>query len=176
MKKVGLIVREKIVDDIKMGAKNASACFFVKLNSIPAFSLNTMRNGLQRQGAKFVMAKNTLIERAFKDVGFNDLEGLMGKETGVVFVNDKDAVKACKTLIDFTKDNENIIELRGGFLSSKKISSREMSDLAKLPAREVMLGMALGTMIAPLTGFLVSMNQVILKFVWTVEEIKKKKS
>ena len=79
-------------------------------------------------------------------------------------------------MIDFTKDNENIIELRGGFLSSKKISSREMSDLAKLPAREVMLGMALGTMIAPLTGFLVSMNQVILKFVWTVEEIKKKKS
>jgi len=176
MKKVGLIVREKIIDDIKGGAKDASACFFVKLNRIPAFSLNTMRNGLQRQGAKLFMAKNTLIKRAFKDVGYDDLEGLLGHETGVIFVHDQDAVKACKTLVDFTKDNENVVELRGGFLSSKKISSKDMTDLAKLPSREVMLGMALGTMVAPLTGFLVSMNQVILKFVWTVEEIKKKKS
>jgi large subunit ribosomal protein L10 len=176
MKKVGLIVREKIVDDIKDGAKDASACFFVKLNRIPAFSLNTMRNGLQRQGAKLFMAKNTLIKKAFKDVGYDDLEGLLGNETGVVFVHDQDAVKACKTLVDFIKENENIVELRGGFLSSKKISSKDMSDLAKLPSREVMLGIALGTMVAPLTGFLSAMNQVILKFVWTVEEIKKKKS
>jgi large subunit ribosomal protein L10 len=176
MKKVGAIVREKIVDNIKDGAKDAGACFFIRLNRIPAFSLNKMRNGLQVSGARFFMAKNTLIKRAFKDAGHADVEDFLGNETGVVFVQDADAVKACKSLVDFSKDNENVIELRGGFLSNKKITSQDMDDLAKLPPREVVLGMAVGAMAAPLTGFLASMNQVILKFVWTVEEIKKKKN
>ena len=175
MKTIGSVVREKIVDNIKIGAKESNACFFIKLNRIPAFSLNMVRNDLRRSGAQLFMAKNTLIQKAFKEVGYDDLNGLLGSETGVVFVSDQDVVKACKTLVDFTKENEALLELRGGFLKDKRIASNDMSDLAKLPSKEVMMSMALGTMAAPLTGFLRSMNQVVLKFLWTVEEIKKNK-
>jgi len=175
MKKVGAIVRERMIDEIKVKAKSANACFFVRLNKIPAFTLNTVRNSLQRSGAKMLMTKNTLIKRAFSDIGTTDIDAFLGSETGVVFVHDADVVPACKALVEFTKENESI-ELRGGLLNTNKISSKDMVDLAKLPSREVLMGMAVGAMAAPLTGFVQRMNQVVVKFLWTVEEIKKKKS
>jgi len=47
--------------------------------------------------------------------------------------------------------------------------------LAKLPSKEVLLGMAVSALAAPLSGFANVLNQVILKFVWAIEEIKKTK-
>ena len=174
MKKVGSVVRERIIDDIKTRANSANACFFIRLNKISAFKLNGVRNDLQRSGAKLFVTKNTLIRRAFTDIGQTDLDSLLGSETGVVFVHDEDVVKACKTLVDFTKENESI-ELRGGILHTNRISSKDMNSLAKLPSREALLGMAVGAMAAPLTAFVSRMNQVIVKFLWTVEEIRKNK-
>ncbi len=174
--KVGAMIREKIVGQLKTNSQEASACFFVGLNRIAAFPLNTIRNDLRRSGGRFFLAKNTLLKRALDDSGRVDTDGFLGHETGVVFVAGSDAVKVCKVLIDFTKEHENVLELRGGYLTDKKITSQDMVDLAKLPSREVLLGMALGAMAAPLTAFLSSMNQVVLKFVWTMEEIKKKKA
>jgi large subunit ribosomal protein L10 len=175
MKKIGTVVREKIVDDIKLRAKGANACFFLRLNKIPAFTLNTVRNDLQRSGAKLFLTKNTLIKRAFSDIGQNDIDAFLGSETGVVFVHDADVVKACKTLVEFTKENQSI-ELRGGLLNTNKITPKDMDNLAKLPSRDVLMGMAVGAMAAPLTGFVQRMNQIVVKFLWTVEEIKKKKN
>jgi len=76
--------------------------------------------------------------------------------------------------MDFSKDNENLL-IKGGILKDKKITLQEVKDLAKLPSREVLLGMAVGAMASPITGFLNALNQVVLKFLWTIEEIKKKK-
>ena len=50
-----------------------------------------------------------------------------------------------------------------------------ITDLAKLPPKEVLLGMAVSGIASPLTGFISTMNQMMLNFLWTVEEIRKVK-
>ncbi|MCP4653268.1 MAG: 50S ribosomal protein L10 [Candidatus Omnitrophica bacterium] len=174
MKSLGLVVREQIVGEIKEKADGANACFFINFNKVKASSLSAVRNDLRKAGARVFVAKNSLFEKAFNDLGFDETATLLGKETGVIFVRDEDVVGACKTLVDFAKENERL-EIKGGFLKSKKVDSKEMTALAKLPSKEVLLAQALGGIASPLTGFMAAMNQVILKFVWTVEEIKKKK-
>ena len=84
------------------------------------------------------------------------------------------SVKACKVLADFAKENE-AFQIKGGVLKDKKLTAKDVTDLAKLPSKEILLAMAIGAMAAPLTGFLAAMNQIILKFLWVVEEIKKGK-
>ncbi|HDN86010.1 MAG TPA: hypothetical protein ENG49_02170 [Candidatus Omnitrophica bacterium] len=66
--------------------------------------------------------------------------------------------------------------LKGGYLKEKRVEESQILELAKLPPRDILLGMAVMSLASPLTGFLNSLNQVILKFVWVVEELKKKKS
>jgi large subunit ribosomal protein L10 len=83
-------------------------------------------------------------------------------------------VKAAKALIDFSKENESL-QLRGGVIKGQKLAAENIAALAKLPSKEMLLGMAVSGFASPITGFLTALNQVILKFVWVIEEIKNKK-
>lgn len=174
MKTIGLLVRERIIEEIKEKAKDTNACFFVGFKKVDAFSVNVMRNNLLGTGAKMMVAKNSLFKKAFEDLGWGKLNGVLDSETGVVFAYDQDIVRSCKVIVDFSKDNENVV-VKGGFLKDKLISVAEVDALAKLPSKEILLGMALSGLASPLTGFLSTLNQIVLKFLWVVEEIKKKK-
>lgn len=175
MKKIGLLSREKIVEEIKQKVQNAQGCFFIGYGKIEAFAINTTRNDLQRIGARVFTARNSLFEKAFSSLGNTDLDGFFDGETSIVLVQKGDLAEVCKLLVDLAKENENF-KIKGGILKDKKITPADLAAIAKLPSREVILAMALRGMASPLTGFLGVMNQVILKFVWAIEEIKKKKS
>lgn len=174
MKKIGLLVREQIVDEVKAKVKESEACFFINFNKIEAFPINSIRNNLKGVDSSVFITKNSLVKKVFKDLERPEAEEFLEGETGLVFVYDKDIVKAAKILVDFSKENENL-QIKGGFLKEKKLDPKEFGALAKLPSKEVLLGMALNVMASPLTGFLTSLKQVILKFVWAIEEVKKTK-
>jgi large subunit ribosomal protein L10 len=174
MKRIGLLTREKIVEEIQKRLEEAEACFFVNFSKVDAFSLNLLRNDLRKNNASLFVSKDTLFRRAFQNCGYQDLNGLLENETGIVFVYDKDIVKASKIVVDFSKEHENF-KIKGGFLGKDKITSEQLAAIAKLPSKEVILAMATSAIASPLTGFLVTLNNIILQFLWLIEEIKKKK-
>ena len=173
-KRIGLITRERIVQEFKEKAKDTQGCLFVGLSKIGAFAINSLRNGLKDTGARIFVTKNSLFKRAIKDLDWQGVDEFFDSETGVVFIYDEDIVKSCKVLVDFTKENESL-SLKGGFIKDKKITAKEINFLAKLPPKAILLGQAVSAIASPLTGFLSSLNQIILKFTWVVEEIKKTK-
>lgn len=173
MKHVGEIVREKVVSELRESIQQSESCFFINFNKVKAFSISQLRNNLRTTKAKIYVAKNSLFTKAF-DAEKNDVAGFLNGETAVVFVYDNDAVKTCKALVDFSKENE-ILQIKGGFFKDKVVTIEELNALAKLPPKEIMLAIALNALASPISGFVSTLNQVILKFVWTVEEIKKQK-
>lgn len=174
VKKIGLLTRERIVEEIKQGVKDAEGCFFIGFNKVGAFSFNELRNNLRDSGNRIFVAKNSLFKRALDELGWEDVNSLLETETGIVIIKEDDVVKACKILVEFTKDTE-ALQLKGGVIKDKRISPKELGLLAKLPSREVLIGTVVSTFASPLRGFLNTLNQMILKFVWVIEEIKKAK-
>ena len=173
-KKIGLSTREKIVEELKQEVKNIEGCFFVGFNKVGAFPFNTLRNNLRDSGARVFVTKNSLFKRALGELGWEDMNNLLEAETGVIIIKKDDVVKACKILVEFTKETE-ALQLKGGVIKDKRVSPKELGALAKLPSREVLIGTVVSTFAAPLSGFLSTLSQIILKFVWVVEEIKKAK-
>lgn len=173
MKHIGEIVREKIVEELKESLQQSESCFFINFNKVKASSVSQLRNNLRVVKAKVYVAKNSLFAKAF-DAKQDSLTGFLNGETAVIFAYDKDVVKACKALVDFSKENE-ILQIKGGFLKDKVVTTEELNALAKLPPKEILLAMALSGLASPITGFVSTLNQVMLKFVWVVEEIKKNK-
>ncbi|MDP2924614.1 MAG: 50S ribosomal protein L10 [Candidatus Omnitrophota bacterium] len=174
MKTVGLEVKERIIGEVKQSIQDSQGYFFVNFNKVKASAISKLRCVLKTSGAKLFVAKNSLFKRALDDAGRSDLNGFLAQETGIVFIYDKDIVRTAKALVDFSKENE-IIQLRGGFIKEQKVSIDGLNVLAKLPPKEVLLGMAVSGLASVLTGFLSTLNQIMLKFVWVVEEIKKNK-
>jgi large subunit ribosomal protein L10 len=172
--KIGLLSRQKIVDELKGKTREIQGCFFIGFHKISAAAFTHLRNNLKDQNASVFVTKNSLFQKAFADLGWQETANLLEAETGIVLVYDPDVVKACKILVDFMGENETLT-LKGGIISDKKISPKEITAMAKLPSREILLGMAVSALASPITGFMAAMNQVILKFLWVVQELQKGK-
>jgi len=173
-KTIGLLTHEKIVSEIKESVKSAHACFFITFSRLPAFPLNVLRNGLRSANSRILVTKNSLFHRALSESGWQDADTFLVSETGIVFVFDYDVVKTCKVLTEFAQENE-FLQLKGGVIKDKKITPKEIAALAKLPSKDILRAMAVSAIASPLTGFVTTLNQIILKFLWTVEEVKKVK-
>lgn len=174
MEKIGALTRRVILEEAQDKIKKSGSCFFVGFSKLPAFPLNLLRNNIRRAGGQMFLVKNALLKKAFDTTGWQANPSFFEKETAVVFCYDKDMVGLCKVLVDFTKDNESFF-LKGGFLADKKIEAQDISSLAKLPPKEVLIAQVVSGFASPLTGFVCTLNQIIVKFVLVLEEVKKKK-
>lgn len=174
-KTVGLAIRENIIEQIQKRINSSSVYFFVGFNNVKSSALSKLRNELRVVDSYVFVAKNSLIHKAVEDLKLKNLKDYLQGETGIISVYNEDIVKPCKAIVEFTKENETFI-IKGGIIEGRKISREELEALAKLPSREVLLGQALSGLASPLTGFLACLNQIILKFVWVAEEIKKVKT
>ena len=174
MKKIGLLYREKAVDLLKENWQGSEACIFVGFNKVGAFAFNSLRNQLKNEESLILVSKNSLIKKALRDLKVSDFESLLSGSTGLVVVNGQDLVKVCKSLTEFSKENEGF-SLKGGFLREKKLDEKDLIALSRLPSKDILLAQAVMTIASPLSGFVATLNNIILKFVWAVEELKKKK-
>jgi large subunit ribosomal protein L10 len=174
-KKVGLFIREQIIGELKTKAQSSEGCILIGFNKIPAYSFNILRNDLKSSGADIFVARNSLFKRAFNELGWQNLEALLDSETSIIFIYDKDVAKACKSLVDFMKENE-ALRLKGGIIQAKNVNADDIDAIAKLPSKNMLLAMAVSGLASPLSGFVCSLNQIILKFLWVIEELKKSKT
>ena len=172
MKKIGRLYREKIIDLIQKNTKDSGALFFINFKSLNATQLNILRLILKDKKSKLLVTKNRLMKMALKDSEFQ-LDEFLKTETGVVY-SSEDAVDIAKALFDFKKEFEQL-QIKGGLIDDKLVKSKELQTMSNLPSKAVLLGMTVNCIASPLTSFLSSLNQMILKFVWAIDEIKNKK-
>ncbi|MCF7876894.1 MAG: 50S ribosomal protein L10 [Candidatus Omnitrophica bacterium] len=174
-KTVGLAIRENIIKKVQERVNSSSVYFFIGFGNVKSSSLSQLRNQLRLVDSYVFVAKNSLINKALEGLDLEKLEDYLQGETGIISVYNEDIVKPCKTIVDFAKENE-AFAIKGGIIEGRKINKEELESLAKLPGREILLGQAVSALASPLTGFLACLNQIILKFAWVVEEIKKAQS
>jgi large subunit ribosomal protein L10 len=91
---------------------------------------------------KYTVVKNTLSRIAIRDAGLQELEGLLEGPSAIAFVKG-DAVEAAKSLRDFAKVNPLLV-IKGGVLDGKLITAAEISKIADLESREVLLSKVAG--------------------------------
>jgi large subunit ribosomal protein L10 len=75
-----------------------------------------------------------------------------------------DPVAAAKVLYEFAKTNEKFI-IKAGAMANQVMTTAEIANLASLPSRDELLAKLMGTMQAPITKFVQTLNEVPTKFV-----------
>ncbi|MCM8819657.1 MAG: 50S ribosomal protein L10 [Candidatus Omnitrophica bacterium] len=175
MKKISLITKEKIIEKISSYKENSDLCVFVQLNRIRAFPLNTFRNNLNKINSKLLVAKNSLVEKTFSFLNDDKIKKFLNGETGLIFTKENTIVETCKLLIDFKKETE-FFKINGALYKDRELSVEEIENLAKLPSKEILLGMAVSALASPLTSFVNLFNSIIANFLLVLEQIKNKKN
>lgn len=126
----------------------SSAAVLTEYRGLTVAQLKELRGSLG-EGSTYAVVKNTLTKLAVTEVGYHDLTPLLSGPTAIAFI-EGDIVEAAKGLRTFSRANPHLI-IKGGVLDGKTLSADEISRLADLESREVLLGKLAGGMKAGLT-------------------------
>ena len=143
------------VAEIADSFRTSSAAVITEYRGLTMSQLTTLRRNLGGDTA-YTVAKNTLVKRAAADAGVEGLDGLFTGPTAVAFINGE-PVDAAKVLRDFSRANPLLV-IKGGLLDGKPLDAAEVTKLADLESREVLLGKMAGAMLATLTKAAVVLN------------------
>jgi len=111
--------------------------------------ITEIRRALRKSDVSYRVVKNGLMRLAAKDYAAADaLTPLLTGPSAIAFGNDESAT--AKAVIDATRPFSRIVRITGAVLGSRAIDADDVTRLAALPSREVLLADALGAVVAPL--------------------------
>lgn len=128
--------------------RDSNAVLLTEYRGLSVSQMKELRTALGAD-AKYSVVKNTLAAIAAKQVGLDFLEEDLSGPTAIAFV-EGETVNVAKALRDFAKDNPELV-IKSGAMDGVFISSEEVSKLADLESRDVLLAKAAGAMKAKLS-------------------------
>ena len=122
---------------------SSAATVLTEYRGLSVKQLSQLRKALGSE-TTYAVVKNTLTKRAAAEAGVAIDENLLVGPTAIAFVKG-DPVEAAKGLRDFAKSNPLLI-IKGGFYEGKPLSAAEVSKIADLESREVLLAKVAGVL------------------------------
>lgn len=171
---MGLNLEQKqaVVAEVSAQVAKAQAIVVAEYRSLQVGDMTELRRKARSSGVYLRVLKNTLARRAVADTPF---AGLSEKMVGpLAYGISSDPVAVAKVLHEFAKGNDKFV-IKAGAMPNVVMSPREVGDLAKMPSRDELIAMLMGTMKAPIAKFVRTLNEVPGKFVRTVAAVHDQK-
>jgi large subunit ribosomal protein L10 len=135
------------VAEITEEFRSSSAAVLTEYRGLTVAQLKELRRSLG-DNASYAVVKNTLTKIAARDAGVEGLDALLAGPSAIAFVKG-DPVEAAKGIRDFAKTHPKLV-IKGGYLDGRVLSAADVTKLADLESREVLLAKLAGAMNASL--------------------------
>jgi len=153
--------------------KSAKSMVFADYRGLTVSQDTEFRAKLRKANVEYKVIKNSLMNFAAKECGLDALSEKLKGPTSVAISYD-DLIAPAKVLVEFSKKYENL-ELKTGVLEGEVIDADKVKSLAALPSREVLISKMLGSMNAPVTGFVTVLNGTLKGLVVALNAISNQK-
>jgi ribosomal protein L7/L12 len=131
--------------------------------------MSALRGRLRQAGAEYQVAKNTLTRFAAKQAGLTGLVDDLVGPSAIAFGFD-DPASLAKSLQEYLRAaRTSPLVIKGGVLGDRRVTADEIGRIAELPSRDVVLGQALGSVVAPLTSFLMVVTAPLQNVIGVIE-------
>lgn len=127
--------------------RTANAVVLTEYRGLSVAQLKALRRALGGD-ATYAVVKNTLSAIAAREAGVEGFDTQLAGPSAIAFVTG-DPVAVAKGLRDFAKANPQLV-VKGGVLDGQLATAADISTLADLESREVLLAKAAGAMKAKL--------------------------
>jgi len=164
--------KKAVVAEVSAELADAQAVIVAEYRGLEVGQVTALRAKARESGVYLRVLKNTLVRRAVAGTPF---EGLASQMVGpLIYGISRDPVAPAKVLQEFAKTNEKLV-IKGGAMPGYVMDAAGVKALASMPSREELLAKLLGTMQAPVTKFVQTLNEVPGKFVRTVAALRDSK-
>jgi large subunit ribosomal protein L10 len=166
--------KEQDVQALADSFQNRKIAVLTDYRGLTVAAVTELRNNLREAGVSYKVAKNTLVKVALADTRLKDLDtSLFAGPMAIAFGDDEAAT--AKAVYDFAKANP-ALEILGAIDEAGTILSVEqVQALAKLPSREQLTAQVVGTIAAPLSGFVRVLNGNLTGLLYALNAIGESK-
>ena len=138
--------KKVVVSEIEELAKNAKSIVLVDYRGLTVAQVTELRTNARNAGGVYKVYKNRLMKIAFDNLGItfpaSDFEG-----TTAVLFHPTDGAK-----------KYNVLKLKSGYVDGKYYNTEEVTALANIPSREVLLGQLVGLLTSPMRSLAVGLS------------------
>ena len=154
-------LKQPIVEAIAEEIKDAQSVVLVDYRGLTVAQDTELRKQLREAGVVYKVYKNTMMKRAFEGTEFEGLESCLEGPSAIAVSKD-DATAPARILCNFAKDAP-ALELKGGVVEGSVYDVAGLTELSKIPSREVLLSRLLGSMQSPIANFARVIKQIAEK-------------
>lgn len=157
-----LELKKQQVADLTERLNKSVTGLLVSYEGISVADDTKLRKELREAGVEYTVTKNTILTRAFAETGLSDLDQLLSGTTAIA-TSDEDYAAAARILCGFADKSKKGFTVKGGYLDGQVISMDKITELSKLPTREVLLANVLGAFQAPIASFARAIQAIVDK-------------
>lgn len=172
--------KEQSVSEIKELLNKASSLYFTDFSGLTVEQTNELRDEFYNAKVDYHVLKNTLIKKALEQSSNSKFSGEIEKlienlkgPTAVVFAYE-DPISPAKIIKKFYEKLEKP-KLKIALVESVAYDKSKLNELASLPTKPEIISSIIGSLHAPISGIVNSINAVIRDLASVIEEAVKKK-
>ncbi|OJV65732.1 MAG: 50S ribosomal protein L10 [Clostridiales bacterium 38-18] len=147
------------VEEIKEKFANAKSAVLVDYRGLTVEEVTELRTKFRQAGVEYKVYKNNLVKIAIKDTPFESLSQDLTGPNAIAF-GIEDAVVPAKIIKDFAKGHKKL-ELKAGVVEGAYCNLEQITEIADLPSKEVLIGRFLGSVKAPVSNFAYFLSNLI---------------
>lgn len=153
--------KAELVADIKAKIEKSRAVIFVDYKGITVEDDTAIRKSFREQGLEYKVLKNTMVRRAFNDMGVTAFDETLNGPTAIAF-GYEDEAQTAKAISDVASANKNAFNIKGAFVDGVALDDAKIKMLSTLGSRAGVYAQLMGTLLAPvqkLAGTLQSLSE-----------------
>ena len=141
--------KREIVAELRDELAKARTMIVSEYRGLKVKEIAEIRRALRKQDVTYRIVKNRLMRIAADDLVGTALSPMLVGPTAIAFGNDE--AGTAKAVLDATRPYARIVRITGGVLGDRAIGSDDVTKLAALPPREILLAKLAGGMQAPVS-------------------------
>lgn len=153
-----LKAKQDLVAEIVNKFKASQAVIIAEYRGLSVSKAQELRRAIKKENSTMNVYKNSLVERAAKEMGYDQLVDVLTGPNAIFF--SEELSSGPKTIAKYAKRYGDALVIKGGVVDGKFYNGEEMIALAKLPNKEGLISMLLSCLQAPVRQFACAVKAV----------------
>lgn len=166
--------KEEIVAGLRDKVSRQTATILTQMKGLTVAEATDLRKSIRHAGGEFKVTKNTLLKIAAKETSLEPLTKDLVGPTALVFAYE-DPASVAKAIKTFSRGVPKLTPF-AGVLGGKTIDGEDIATLAELPGKDELLSQLVGTIGAPLNGFMRTLAGIPRRLLFVLAAIEGKKN
>ncbi len=153
--------KKVVVEEIKQKIQDSKSVVLVKFNGLTVAEDTELRREFRKNNIEYKVLKNTLVRRAFNDLGVKDFDEDLNGPTSVAFGADETG--AAKVVMDAVKKYDKKVSVKSAYFEEKRLDENGVKALAAIPSKQQLYAMLASALLGVPRALAIALNQVAEK-------------